>query len=92
MSLLKSGISQLSAFAPATSANLGVGFDIMGLALDAVGDTVTLTKRNDGQKKKKKITMVKLSLRKSIQLAAYHLNRVKTPHPMPCKRCVKSSG
>ncbi|MEN9946714.1 MAG: hypothetical protein RLZZ293_1100 [Pseudomonadota bacterium] len=42
-------IEKVSAFAPATSANLGVGFDILGLALDAVGDTVHLTKRSDGQ-------------------------------------------
>lgn len=49
MMQLKDNITKISAFAPATSANLGVGFDIMGLALDAVGDTVTLEKRNDGQ-------------------------------------------
>lgn len=47
--MLKSNVNTITAFAPATSANLGVGFDIMGLALDAVGDKVTLTKRNDGQ-------------------------------------------
>ncbi len=49
MSLLKADVNRVSAFAPATSANLGVGFDILGLALDAVGDTVTLTKRDDNQ-------------------------------------------
>jgi homoserine kinase len=32
-----------TAFAPATSANLGCGFDILGLALDGLGDTVTAT-------------------------------------------------
>jgi homoserine kinase len=49
MSLLNASVKRVSAFAPATSANLGVGFDILGLALDAVGDTVTLTKRDDNQ-------------------------------------------
>ncbi len=49
MSLLNASVKRVSAFAPATSANLGVGFDILGLALDAVGDTVTLTKRDDEQ-------------------------------------------
>lgn len=49
MILLKADVNRVSAFAPATSANLGVGFDILGLALDAVGDTVTLTKREDKQ-------------------------------------------
>lgn len=47
--MLKASIQTITAFAPATSANLGVGFDIMGLALDAVGDKVTLTRRNDEQ-------------------------------------------
>ncbi|MDD3266862.1 MAG: homoserine kinase [Burkholderiales bacterium] len=47
--MLKTNIKTVTAFAPATSANLGVGFDIMGLALDAVGDKVTLTRRDDGQ-------------------------------------------
>ncbi len=42
-------ITQAVAFAPATSANMMVGFDILGFALDAVGDEVTLTKRTDGQ-------------------------------------------
>lgn len=49
MTLLKNGIDKITAFAPATSANLGVGFDIMGLALNAVGDKVTLKKRGDGK-------------------------------------------
>ncbi len=32
----------VSAFAPATVANLGPGFDVLGLALDGLGDTVTV--------------------------------------------------
>ena len=35
-----------SAFAPATVANLGPGFDVIGLAIDGMGDTVTVTKTN----------------------------------------------
>jgi len=31
----------VSAFAPATVANVGVGFDVLGLAIDGPGDTVT---------------------------------------------------
>ena len=77
MSLLKSGINQLSAFAPATSANLGVGFDIMGLALDAVGDTVTLTKRNDGQIVIEKINSISgLPLEPSKNTASYALQKM----------------
>ncbi len=33
--------SQVTAFAPATVANLGPGFDVLGLALEGPGDTVT---------------------------------------------------
>lgn len=47
--MLKNNITQVSAFAPATSANMIVGFDILGFALDAVGDEVTLIRRDDGQ-------------------------------------------
>ena len=38
-----------SAFAPATVANLGPGFDVIGLAIDGMGDTVTVrTSRKPG--------------------------------------------
>ena len=33
-----------TAFAPATVANLGPGFDVIGLAIDGLGDTVTVTR------------------------------------------------
>lgn len=35
-------------FAPATSANMAVGFDILGFAVDALGDELNLIKTNDG--------------------------------------------
>ena len=35
------------AFAPATVANMGVGFDILGLAVDELGDTVEVTLRDE---------------------------------------------
>ena len=34
----------VSAFAPATVANLGPGFDVLGLAIDGMGDTVTVSR------------------------------------------------
>lgn len=40
-------MSQVSAFAPATVANLGPGFDVLGLAVDGAGDTVTATLVNE---------------------------------------------
>ena len=36
-------MNTISAFAPATIANLNVGFDILGLALENIGDTVEIT-------------------------------------------------
>lgn len=47
--MIKDNLKVVSAFAPATSANMIVGFDILGFALDDVGDEVTLIKRNDGK-------------------------------------------
>lgn len=35
-----------TAFAPATIANLGPGFDVLGLAIDGLGDTVTVARSN----------------------------------------------
>lgn len=45
MSKLNPDMQTITAFAPATSANLGVGFDILGLALSGIGDSVTVTRR-----------------------------------------------
>lgn len=47
MNKLKDNIEELSAFAPATCANVAVGFDCLGFAFDALGDYVRLKKRKD---------------------------------------------
>ena len=39
--------TRAEAFAPATVANLGVGFDILGLALQEPGDTVQVTRSDE---------------------------------------------
>jgi len=49
MSKINSSIQMVKAFAPATCANVAVGFDILGFAFEALGDYVTLTKRDDPQ-------------------------------------------
>jgi len=49
MSKINSSIQMVKAFAPATCANVAVGFDILGFAFAALGDFVTLTKRDDSQ-------------------------------------------
>ncbi len=46
---LKKNLNSVTAFAPASCANVAVGFDILGFAIDAVGDYVSLTLRNDNQ-------------------------------------------
>lgn len=46
-SALKANMQSASAFAPATCANVGVGFDILGFAFAGAGDVVTLTRRAD---------------------------------------------
>lgn len=43
----KNNIVTVSAFAPASCANVAVGFDILGFALDCVGDSVSLTRQQD---------------------------------------------
>lgn len=47
MRSLKPNIHSVTAFAPATVANVAVGFDILGFALAEPGDRVTLTRRDD---------------------------------------------
>jgi len=49
MTLLHPHVYSVTAFAPATCANVAVGFDILGFALETVGDHVTLTRREDKQ-------------------------------------------
>ena len=49
-SVLNKEIVKVCAFAPATSANFAVGFDLIGFAIDdRVGDRVTVVKREDRQ-------------------------------------------
>ena len=38
-------MSTITVFAPATSANIGPGFDVLGVAIDGLGDTVTVRRR-----------------------------------------------
>jgi homoserine kinase len=44
---LNKNISTVRAFAPATTSNLSVGFDVLGLPVSFMGDEVTLSKRAD---------------------------------------------
>ncbi len=40
-------ISKATAFAPASVGNVAIGFDILGFAVDALGDKVTVTRRKE---------------------------------------------
>ena len=42
-------MKKIKVFAPASIANLGCGFDIMGMALDEVGDVLEMTLDEDGE-------------------------------------------
>ena len=49
MKKINASIQKVKAFAPATCANVAVGFDILGFAFETLGDYVTLTRREDQQ-------------------------------------------
>ncbi len=53
---MKKVTEQAIAFAPATIGNVGVGFDVLGLAVDSIGDQVTVKKTETGDIRIKKIT------------------------------------
>jgi homoserine kinase len=44
---MMNNLKTVTAFAPATSANVAVGFDILGFAVEGIGDTVTLTRTKE---------------------------------------------
>lgn len=54
--------NSVSVFAPATVANVAVGFDILGFPLDAVGDKITVTKIDEPVVRIKSISGLNLSL------------------------------
>ncbi len=45
--MLMAGDKYITAFAPATIGNLGVGFDMLGLAIDGAGDRVSVRKQSE---------------------------------------------
>lgn len=49
MHLLNSNIRTVKAFAPATVANVAIGFDVLGFTFAGVGDYIQLTRRHDDQ-------------------------------------------
>jgi homoserine kinase len=45
--MINNNLESVTAFAPASSSNLSVGYDVLGVAFDCLGDEVTLTKNNE---------------------------------------------
>ena len=41
--MIKDNIKNISAFAPASSSNFSVGYDVLGFPFSALGDEITLT-------------------------------------------------
>ncbi|ALA24588.1 homoserine kinase [Piscirickettsia salmonis] len=58
--MLKDQLNAVTAFAPASCANLAVGFDALGLSFHALGDEVTLTRRQDSQLVIESVTGIEL--------------------------------
>ena len=52
--------NRVTVFAPATIANVGSGFDVLGFALENLGETITLEKRSDDQLVIKTVTGAEL--------------------------------
>lgn len=44
---MKNNVNSVKVFSPASVANVGPGFDILGFAIETVGDVITLSKRKD---------------------------------------------
>jgi homoserine kinase len=65
MNLIKQNIRSVTAFAPATCANVAVGFDILGFAIENIGDRVTLTRGDDNDTK---LTIVEIDSQEPIPL------------------------
>lgn len=40
---------QIQVFSPSTIANVGCGYDVLGFALDGIGERMTVTRRDDGK-------------------------------------------
>lgn len=40
---------QITVFSPSTIANVGCGYDVLGFALDGIGEKVTVSRRDDGK-------------------------------------------
>ena len=49
-------LTDVTAFAPATVANVGIGFDILGHAVDEVGDRVRIRRIEDNEVRIRSIT------------------------------------
>ncbi len=54
-------MNEITVFAPASVANIGCGYDTMGFALDAIGEEITISKRNDDKVVIKEIIGANLS-------------------------------
>jgi hypothetical protein len=46
---MQASTETITVFAPATIANLGPGFDVLGVAVDGLGDWVSVRRRDDSQ-------------------------------------------
>lgn len=81
----KSNIKSITAFAPATCANVAVGFDILGFSLDCVGDEVVLTLNNqDGLVIENIIANEALPYEIEKNVVSWVINKFCQQHQLPC--------
>lgn len=75
MTQIKAAINTVTAFAPATVGNVVVGYDLLGCAVDTIGDQVTVSKNNqDGLVIKEIIGTDKLSYNINENVASFAIS------------------
>lgn len=70
MTDLNSTLSAVKVFAPASCANLAVGFDVLGTSVDNIGDTIYLKRRHD-----QKIVIQRISGDKGAEKIPYDIHK-----------------
>ena len=77
-------LNDVTAFAPATVANVGIGFDILGHTVEAVGDTVRLTRIAEPE--------VRIRQHHGRRRRTAGRSRSRTPPAAPCRPCTQALG
>lgn len=79
------GPTAVAAFAPASVANVSAGYDVLGFAVDGIGDRVTLHRRDGSEMSIRSVTGVvsELPLDTGANTASVALAAMAEDHPLP---------